>query len=128
MRLNKKILAILLIIVFILSGCNNKENINTSSESSDIEKYFIKNEKPNNQLYIYGEIHGQKEILEAEFEYWQRYYNDGMRHLFLEVPYYTAQYYNIWMKEDDNEILDFIFSNFKDTPSGNKEIYDFFVS
>ncbi len=62
------------------------------------------------QIYLYGEAHGVAAILEKEFELWRDYYeNQGMRHLFVEYAYYTAEYLNLWMQADDDEILDMIF-------------------
>lgn len=59
------------------------------------------------QIYLYGERHNETEILEEEFELWNDYYHDdGMRHLFVELPYYTAEYLNLWMQEDDDTILE----------------------
>ncbi len=50
------------------------------------------------QIYLYGEQHGNDAILEKELELWyDHYHKDGMRHLFLEHPYYTAEFLNIWM-------------------------------
>ena len=31
--------------------------------------------------------------------------------LFIEVPYYTAEYLNLWMREDSDEIIDQIFED-----------------
>ena len=62
------------------------------------------------QIYLYGERHNEAEILEEEFELWNDYYHDdGMRHLFVELPYYTAEYLNLWMQEDDDTILEEIY-------------------
>lgn len=58
------------------------------------------------KIYLYGEFHDVEKILEKELELWQDYYNNqNMRHLFLELPYYTAEFLNIWMKSDSDEIL-----------------------
>lgn len=57
-------------------------------------------------MYLYGEEHGNAKIMEGEFELWDSYYhNDGMRDLFLEIPYFTAQYLNVWMQSDNDDIL-----------------------
>lgn len=58
-------------------------------------------------LYLYGEQHGKKAIIEKELELWNQYYHEeGMRHLFLEMPYFTAELLNVWMSEDSDEIFD----------------------
>jgi len=58
------------------------------------------------QIYLYGESHGVEKIMDKQLEIWGDYYhNHGMRHLFVEVPYYTAEFRNIWMKANNDEIL-----------------------
>ena len=45
------------------------------------------------QIYLFGEEHGVEKILNKEVEIWNDYYhNQNMRHLFVELPYYTAEY------------------------------------
>lgn len=66
-------------------------------------------------------------ILNKELELWHEYYhNEGMRHLFVELPYYTAEFTNIWMQADSDEILDALFNDSAgtaaNTPAG-KEFY-----
>ncbi len=56
-------------------------------------------------IYLYGEDHGERAIMEGEFEQWKSYYDSGMRDLFIELPYFTGQYLNIWMASDNDDIL-----------------------
>ena len=42
------------------------------------------------RLYLYGEFHANDELLQRELALWKDYYEDGMRDLFVELPYYTA--------------------------------------
>ena len=57
-------------------------------------------------VYLYGETHGNPDILDLELELWQDYYhNQGMRHLFVEFAYFTAAYLNLWMQAEDDTIL-----------------------
>lgn len=66
------------------------------------------------QIYLYGEQHGQDVIINKEFDLWYDYYHKyEMRHLFMEIPYYTAEYLNIWMQSDNDEILNALYSDFK---------------
>lgn len=59
------------------------------------------------QIYLYGEIHGTEIVYEKEFELWSDYYhNRGMRHLFIEIPYFEAEYMNLWMQADSDDILE----------------------
>ena len=59
------------------------------------------------QIFLYGEEHASKEILQKEFELWNTYYSDnGMRNLFVELPYYSAEFLNLWMQSDSDGILE----------------------
>lgn len=50
-------------------------------------KSFVENNPPKNRdnsIYLYGETHGDKKIIEKELELWHDFYhNHGMRHLFI---------------------------------------------
>lgn len=78
-------------------------------------------------IYLYGEAHGVDKILDKEFELWQEYYNDqNMRHLFIELPYYTAEFLNVWMKSDSNEILDALYNDWRGTQAYNMDSKKFY--
>ena len=83
--------------------------------------------KMTGQIYLYGEAHGHELILEKEYELWEDFYhNHGMRHLFIEWPYFSAALLNVWMQEDSDDILDMIFRNSGGTlgsTSYNKDFY-----
>lgn len=76
------------------------------------------------ELYLYGELHGNIVILEKELELWKKYYHEEeIRHLFMEMPYFTAELLNIWMSEDNDEILEYIdFNNW----GAEQEVRDFY--
>ena len=79
------------------------------------------------QIYLYGEIHGVKKILDKEFELWNNYYHQqDMRHLFIELPYYTAEYLNIWMKSNNDQILDEIYADWQGTQVQVPEVKEFY--
>ncbi len=79
------------------------------------------------KIYLYGEIHGVEDILNKEFELWRDYYhNNNMRHLFVELPYYTTEYLNIWMKSDNDGILDALYEDWKGTLAYNILIKKFY--
>ncbi len=88
---------------------------------------LYQSENSTGRAYIYGEKHGQTDYLEAEINIWNEYYNEyGMRHLFVELPMYTAELLNIWMNSDSDEILDEIFADIKGTAMDtvqNREFY-----
>lgn len=61
-------------------------------------------------IFLYGEAHYIKQILDKEAELWENYYHEnGMRHLFIEFPYYSAELLNEWMEADDDEFLDLLY-------------------
>lgn len=79
------------------------------------------------QIYLYGEQHGVEKILDKEFELWSQYYqNEGMRHLFVELPYYTACFLNVWMKENDDTILDAVYNDWEGTASQTPDVKAFY--
>ena len=62
------------------------------------------------KIYLYGERHGVDKIINKEFELWFDYYhNENMRHLFIESPYYIAEFLNLWMQADNDDILDVVY-------------------
>ena len=78
-------------------------------------------------IYLYGEYHGKQEYLEKEFEIWKSHYEqDGMRDLFIEAEYYTAQMLNLWLQEPDDEILDVIYQNNEGTLAHTEAELDFY--
>lgn len=84
---------------------------------------------PNNdtQIYLYGEAHGYKRYYDIEFDEWNKYYTEGCRNLFVELPYFSAEFLNEWMKSDSNELLDLFFDEIQGTQSGVQPYYDFLV-
>ncbi len=108
--------AIVLVIQLTLSACTKGTTqgvVLTSSSHSG-------------QIYLYGEEHGVAKIYDKEFEIWHDYYqNKSMRHLFVELSYYTAELLNLWMHSDNNTILDEIYTDWSGTPSHNPDIKKF---
>ena len=85
-------------------------------------------ERPAGQIYLYGETHSDEFLLDAEFELWYGYYHDeGMRHLFIEYPYYSAEFLNLWMQAEDVDILDALFRDLAGTAAdsqANRSFYE----
>lgn len=78
-------------------------------------------------IYLYGEQHAVKEILKKEIEIWGDFYNNqGLRHLFLELPCYTAEFLNIWMKSDSDEILNRVYDDWEGTATHKPVVKEFF--
>jgi hypothetical protein len=79
------------------------------------------------EIWLYGEEHASGPVLERELELWRGYYGDGMRDLFVELPYYTAEYLNLWLRADDDVILDELYDDWEGTAiHRNGEILKFY--
>ena len=76
-------------------------------------------------IRLYGEYHGVKSYYDTEYDLWERYYERGCRSLFIELPYYTAEFLNIWMKEEDNSIIDQVFIELRGSAACNEDYYNF---
>lgn len=100
---------IMLIGAFVLAACGASKEVMTDEMAKQEGKSIGK-------IYLYGEEHSVQEILDRELEEWEEHYNDeGMRHLFIEKPYYTAEFLNLWMQADNDEILDEIYEDTEGT-------------
>lgn len=78
------------------------------------------------QIYLYGEAHSEEVILEEEFRLWNQYYHvNGMRDLFIEAPYYQAEFMNIWMRQEDDEILKMLYQNTEGTAGNSEYTWEF---
>lgn len=98
-----------------LSSCSNSVQQNTQPIL------------PVSQVYLYGEVHGVQTILDKEFALWNEYYqNQGMRHLFVELAYYTTEFLNQWMQSDNDDILDEVFRDFTGTQMDNPDVKEFY--
>lgn len=87
----------------------------------------FKTKQQSKQIFLYGEEHSIKSILEKELELWSAYYHDdGMRDLFVELPYYTAEYMNLWMQSDNDDILDLLYQDWEGTAMHSQEVIDFY--
>ena len=103
-------------VIVMLSAC-------TSSKY----KKSVSPKRSDGKIYLYGESHGDKKVLDKETELWQNYYNDqNMRHLFVELPYYTAEFLNIWMQSDSNDILDAVYNDWQGTAYYNPDVKEFY--
>jgi len=79
----------------LLTACSNTEDNNQDQKH---EMTGI--------IHLFGEVHAERQLLERQLEIWDNFYhNYGMRHLFMERCYATAQFLNMWMQADDDTIL-----------------------
>lgn len=82
---------------------------------------------PDAKIFLYGESHGSALFYEKEFEAWKTCYEEQeMRALFLELPYYTAEFLNLWMKQDNEDILYTFYEDIEGTASHTEDYLDFF--
>lgn len=80
------------------------------------------------RIFLYGERHGVEIILEKEVELWEEYYNQGFRHLFIEMGASFAESLNICMKQQDNHLIDELHACLEGTLSFTKANHDFYVA
>jgi hypothetical protein len=91
-------------------------NLTAFAACSDSGNKAVFNTPATGQIYLYGEKHGVKKIMDKQLEIWREYYhNNNMRHLFVELPYYTAEFLNLWMKSAGDAILDEIYDDLAGT-------------
>ena len=104
--------------LLLLAGCGGDPAEETPAASGT--------EPPAGQITLYGEIHGNAAIKEYEAERWKECYDQGMRHLFVELPYYTAQWLNLWMDAEDDGILEQLRQDWEGTYASGAETLDFY--
>lgn len=117
MKRNRKLaIALVVIIVFVISII-----------CIQIVTQKSKTNEQSGLIYLYGEEHASEVILEEEFELWNTYYHDnGMRDLFIELPYYSAEFLNLWMKSDNDDILEQLYRDWEGTAIHTQVVLDFY--
>lgn len=115
---------VLLMFTVLIACKEDKSQINNDPEPVAVET----EEQTIGDIYLYGEAHNVKAILDEELKLWGDYYSQGMRHLFVEMPYFTAEYLNIWMSEDNDEILDKVYQGWRGTQSQSEDVYNFYMT
>ena len=79
-------------------------------------------------IYLFGEVHGVEAILNRELELWNDYYhNHNLRHLFIEYGYCNAEFLNLWMQSDSDDILDSLYRDWAGSSAHNPNIKNFFI-
>lgn len=105
---------VVMIVASSLTACGS--DFFAGDATSESEKEATAMTEAPRVIYLYGEAHGNTKIMDKEYELWSDYYhNKGMRHLFLELSYFTAEYLNLWMQSDNDEILDMIYNDWEGT-------------
>jgi len=76
----------------------------------------IRTERSTGQIFLYGEAHGVERIINRQLEIWYEYYhNQNMRHMFIEFGFFTAEFLNMWMQADNDDILYELFDDWAGT-------------
>ena len=110
--------AIAIMLLFTLAACSNRHTDHTPE---------ITAEPSDGEIYLYGETHGVETILNQELELWQTFYHeDGLRHLFVELPYYTAEFLNLYLQAGGEEILDAVYADWDGTASHTPAVKAFY--
>lgn len=117
-NLKLSVLAAALITLSVLAACSDSPAPGDATPPSP---------QSSGQIYLYGEEHAVDLILDKELELWHEYYhNENMRHLFIELPYYTGEFLNIWMQSDSDDILEAIYRDWAGSLSHNPSIKEFY--
>ncbi len=123
-------LRLALIVVFVassLTACSNSSAGKSASKSEHPTRVPPAVAQASGSIYLYGEAHGVAKILDKEYKLWSQYYhNEGMRHLFVELSYFTAEYLNIWMQSDNDDILEEIYDDWEGTLIHNPHTKEFY--
>ncbi len=81
---------------------------------------------PQETIVLLGEAHGVKEFYDIELQRWIEAYKFGKRDLFLELPYYTGQLLNEFLRAPDDKILIELYNNLEGTSQHTDLFLNFF--
>ena len=134
----KKIFCIIMLVctAMIFAACNGNEANDYEIDEYEVVEYEVAdNEQPEpaytqpstGRIFLFGELHGNQNTMLRQIEIWGEFYhNYGMRHLFIETGYATAQFLNMWMQADDDVILHQLFDNWRGTAKHTQYQLDFY--
>lgn len=77
-------------------------------------------------ITLYGEEHAVPAVLDRELELWEQAYADGTRHLFVELPFYTAEFLNLWMASEDDSLLEQLYADWEGTAIHAPQTLEFY--
>lgn len=77
-------------------------------------------------IALYGEEHAVPQILNRELELWGEAYANGTRHLFVELPSYTAEFLNLWMASEDDSLLEQLYADWEGTAIHTPQTLEFY--
>ncbi|MCL2169371.1 MAG: hypothetical protein FWB74_05025 [Defluviitaleaceae bacterium] len=79
------------------------------------------------RIFMFGENHGCPRTMQRQLEIWGSFYHDhGMRHLFIEMPYFTGQLLNRWMQAEDDDIIYQLFEDWHGSYAGMQYTLEFY--
>ena len=108
--------SILILVLVAISPVTAATNKAKKADSSEV------------RIFLVAERHAEPAIVQKELELWQNFYNQGMRHLFIESGYCSTQLLNKWMHEENDEILMMIYDNIEGTLAHAQCTLDFYHS
>lgn len=121
-----------LLMVLALAACNetggssSPNPADNAAQSGGVGSEAVDSSE-SGQILLYGEAHANEDIIATEYELWRdNYMSNNMRHLFIEVSYSHAQFLNLWMKSENDEILDQLFLNIEGTLASSQLYRDFY--
>ena len=115
--------ALLVVMLLVLTACGSEpRQPQTPNETT------VTGPEEIGEIYLYAEYHANEHLLQKELELWRDCYARGMRYLFVEEAYYTAQYFNLWMQAEDDTILLEVFKDWEGSLSYNELVLDFYRS
>ena len=117
----KKTIICLLALCLLFSGCASRETAQPSETPTEPIPVHSKG-----QIWLYGENHSDPKCLKKELEIWGAFYAEGMRDLFIEMPFYTAELLNEWMHSDSDRILTEIYWDWEGTEAYSTDYLKFF--
>lgn len=122
-KLYHMVAALLVVMLLVLTACSSD-----APQPQAPDKTTVTGPEEIGEIYLYGEYHANEHLLQKELELWRDCYARGMRYLFVEEAYYTAQYFNLWMQAEDDTILLEVFKDWEGSLSYNELVLDFYRS
>lgn len=121
-KMKNIVFVVSLVLLLGMAGCSNNAEPGSPTPSPTPTP-----EAATGQIYLYGEAHAVESILERELELWSGYYHEeGMRHLFVEAAYYDAEFLNIWMQSDNDDILRELYGDWQGSSAHDPLVYYFY--
>ena len=123
---------LVLLILLLIAACGTQRYAAGNDINDTAQPVLAELHEPlppsDGQIHLFGERHSDAEHVTIQFEYWYYFYHEhGMRHLFVELPFFTAELLNIWMQENDDEILELIFFHTAGTAFSSNENWAFLL-